>query len=118
MRKISDDDFISELVQKTVKEIYGQSADIKETTGLALSFLARFTGILLYKSLSDDVPRRLRKKEDKAAYTIKTFSATKVAVQESVAAAFTGALQMYSGMPVEYYCQVRTVGSAANKEPI
>lgn len=117
-KKTKVNDYATGLVEDVVRDIWGQGWTNKETIDFAISFLAKFTGTVLFKSLTDEVPDVYKKREDVAKYVIKNFSDTKMAVQEAVAAAFTGAVQTYSGQPIEYYCQVKPVGPAANKELI
>lgn len=116
--KSSADQISQTLVNETFKLIDGQSKDPIKAHKMALMFLARFAGVLLYRSLTEAAPEGCNTKEKILKFTMANFSATKLSVQEAVAAAFTGAMNTYSGQPIEYFCQVKPVGPVLNKEPI
>lgn len=111
-------EFTQMLVTETLKLINIKYKDANKAGHVSIVFLARLTGVILFRSLSQKLPADCDTKEKQAKYVIKEFSDTKQSIQEAVAAAFSGAMHTYSGMPVEYYCQVKPVGPAANKEPI
>jgi hypothetical protein len=115
--KYDQDQIVSDLVKATYKLIDGQFNDQRAANKMAVVFLARFAGTILYRALTEPAPPGLSK--DKiAAFTIQNFAGMKQCVQEAVAAAFSGAMNTYSGQQTEYYCRVRPVPPTANKEPI
>jgi len=107
-----------DLVKETYKIIDGHAKDTGAGRSMAIMFLARFAGTVLYRSLTEEPPATVVGKENIAQYTITNFAKTKLLVQEAVSAAFSGAMNTYTGQPIEYYCQVKPVGPALNKEPI
>lgn len=79
------------------------------------TFLARFVGFALYQALMEKPdgpcgPKELHK------FTKDNFNEAKLAVQDSISAAFTGAMKTFTGKRLEYYCQVKTVGEPINKK--
>ncbi len=110
------DQIASELVAETFKLIDGQGGTLSNK--VAVNFLARFAGMLVYRSLKQEAPEHCKTPEQMAQFTMRNFSGMKVCVQEAVSAAFTGAMKTYAGQDIEYYCQVKPVPEAFNKEPI
>jgi len=113
------DQIATDLVSETFKLIEGQSKSSLVAERLSVVFLAKFIGVLMYKNLTTETPYDVQNDTDKIAkFTITRFGKFKGIVQEAIAAAFSGAMQSYSGQDIEYYCQVRPIGQAVNKEPI
>jgi hypothetical protein len=107
----------STLVSETFKLIDGQAKSVEQQNKLAAVFLAKFAGIMVYRALTLKAPESF-KKEEIVKFVMNNFRNSKQSVQESIAAAFTGAMHTYSGQSIEYYCQIRPVPAALNKEPI
>lgn len=110
----TNDRFAATLVTETYKLIDAQGPT---SSKIAVLFVARFVGMLVYRSLVAPAPDSCQTKEDKSNFTLQNFAKVKSAVQEAIAAAFSGAMHTYVGKPMEYYCQVKPVGPAVNKEP-
>lgn len=110
----TSDQLAATLVTETYKLIDAQGAI---SSKIAIMFLARFVGTLLYRSLAAPSPDSCKTKEAKSNFTLQNFAKVKAAVQEAIAAGFSGAMHTYVGEPMEYYCQVKPVGPPVNKEP-
>ena len=82
--------------------------------GLAVSFVAGFTGALIYHILNRQHPDNTKVKKELYNFVSTNYSDIKLKVENAVAAGFTGALSSYSGKQVEYYCQVKVVPEPAN----
>lgn len=110
-------EFAQILVDSTFKLIEGRCKTVKQTNHVTTVFIARFMGTLLYKSLTHK-PDTVLSKEQLVKFTTNNFSEMKTSVQEAIAAAFSGAMHTFTKIPIEYYCQVKPVPPAINKEPI
>ncbi len=106
------------LVSETYKLIDGQTAGTAQARRLSVLFLARFAGTMVYRSLTEAKPEGCTTPKQIEKFTLGNFAAVKGQLQEAIAAAFTGAVNTFSGQRVDYYCQVKPIGPAINKEPI
>lgn len=104
--------FTTLLCAATLKLLRSKDKDDK----IVMAFIAKLTGHMLYEALTD-TPDGLSK-DEMIKITLARFASAKVGVQEAIAAAFTGAMNAYSGTEIEYYCQVKALPPVANKEPI
>jgi flagellar motor component MotA len=109
------DQLAATLVTETYKLIDAQGNALSGK--IAVMFLARFTGMLIYRSLAAPAPDSCKTKEEKYNFTSQNFAKVKQATQEAIAAAFSGAMHTFVGKPMEYYCLIKPVGPAVNKEP-
>jgi len=117
MSKVDKSDQLAlELVTETFKLIDGQGG--VASTQVAVNFLARFAGTLVYRSLKQQAPTTCKTPEEMVQFTGRNFAGMKVCVQEAISAAFSGAMKTYAGQDIEYYCQVKPVPEPLNKEPI
>lgn len=86
--------------------------------GVAISFLSRFIGGLVYNTL-DHSTRSIQKLDltgkEQFDYTSKQYTEIKLSVENAVAAGFQGAMTTYSKMPIDFYCQVKTVPEPESK---
>lgn len=108
-----------DLAQQLVCETFKLLDILEKQSGagqLPSKFLACFIGALVFRQLSAKLPSSMGQ-EEKYKIACKNFTNVKSAAQDAVAAGFSGAMSSYSGMSVEYYCQVKAVPEAANKEP-
>ncbi len=83
---------------------------------LAINFLAGFIGAQVYAALRDR-PSHIKSNKAMLDYALKNFTALKTEIQDSVAAGFQGGLQSFTGKHCEYYCQIKTIPEAVNKQP-
>lgn len=112
------DQMAQALVSETYKLIEAQARSSQHCQKLSVMFLARFAGLVLYKTLTEEPSSKSDTKEKQLKEVLARFGSVKLSVQEAVAASFTSAMTTYTGQSVEYYCQVKPVGPALNKEPI
>ena len=112
-------EFTQMLVEETLNLISAKYPDKKKGRFASTIFLAKFSGAVIYEALKEKPIKEFKTKDDYVKFTMKNFQEVKEKVQEAIAAAFTGAMNTYAGKNmVEYYCQVKTIPAAANKEPI
>lgn len=83
---------------------------------IAITFLTRFLGGIIYNTL-EHKPMGFSKSNGKEQYeyTSKQYAHMKHQIENAVAAGFQGAMTTYSKMPVDFYCQVKTVPEPTNK---
>lgn len=80
----------------------------KESRFVAATFIARFVGAMVYRTLTEDQALNKTKAEHEA-FVMKNVADLKNQVQNAVAAAFQNAMSAFSGQPVEYYCTIKIV---------
>jgi len=111
------DEFSQMLVDETFKLLDAQTKNGKAATKeVASIFVARFTGVLLYRTLTDS--NDIKDKNELYLHTSKNFSDLKSKLQDAVAAGFSGAMSKFTKKHVEYYCQVKPVPEPINKKMI
>jgi hypothetical protein len=74
---------------------------------LSMTIITSLVASILYKELT--VKATSKKDKKNAAEVIAYFTDTKDMMQSAVAAGFEMAMQKFTGKPIEYYCQVKTV---------
>ena len=112
-------EFTQVLVEETLNLIYGKFPEAKKGRFASTLFLAKFSGALIYNTLKEKPIKEFKTKDEYMKFTMKNFQEVKEKVQEVIAAAFTGAMNTYAGKNmVEYYCTIKPIPAAANKEPI
>lgn len=79
---------------------------------VAMTFLARFIGIFIYRVLTD---KKEGTKEEACKYAIDNLADAKSKLQDAVAAGFQGAMTTFAGKQIEYYCQVKIVPPVISK---
>ncbi len=84
---------------------------------VALNFIASFIGSILHKTLATKMDGMLDAR-DQHDFVQANYADMKKQVQEAVGAGFTGAMKVFTGKDLDYYCQVKPVGDAVNKQPI
>lgn len=109
------DALTSMLVVETCKMIDAQPESVK--TQIYFSFLAKFIGAIIYRSLKSQPDKHMPSQEEIYEYVSKNYSNAKTCAESAIAAAFTGAMSTFSAKEVEYYCLIRPVPPVANKEP-
>lgn len=104
------------LVMETNKLIQASvGKDPAKVDRIALLFLAKFIGIMVYNNLMQE-PDGTPTKTDRMNFCEANFKAMKRAVGEVVGAGFTSAMQTFSGKDeIEYYAQVKAVPPVTSK---
>lgn len=110
-------DAAENLVNENVRILntYTATLGAERTNIVALTFLKGLVATLLYKVLKQN-PGPLYSKEEVHDLVQKEFGEMKLNVQDAVSGGFQHAMSMWSGMHVEYYCQVRPVPEPLNKK--
>lgn len=104
---------ILQLVDKEIK-------DQPEGTGKALlvNIIACLVGTTMYKTLKERPMGKNNKSKQAEDAAIKSFAQAKHQIQHAVASGVQGAVQTYSGQPLEYYCQInlmpKPISTASN----
>lgn len=106
--------FSKDLVVDVLTKVKGEG-DLEFQKILLVNFLASFIGALVYKTLRER-PARIKTNKEMYEYAKSNFNEAKIDVQDAVAAGFQGAMEIYTGHLVEYYCQVKTVPPAKNNQ--
>ncbi len=104
---------VAEILAITKKEA-GEDEILEKDLGI--NFVAAFIGAVVYKTLRER-PVHIKTREEMLTHTTKSFAETKLKIQDAVAAGFQGAMQTYTKQSIDYYCQVKTIPPAFNKEP-
>jgi catalase (peroxidase I) len=89
---------------------------IKGKNELLAFFLTGYVGSIMYNALMTHKDVKLSK-EAKHQLVMKEFADTKAKMSEAMAQAFTAAMSNFVGRHIDYYCLVKPVPEAINKEP-
>lgn len=115
------EEWCEDLASKTALNIYELFEDQAAIVGpdnhrhLFSVFLAGIISATVYRSLAI-CPANLKSDEERCRYAEDSFTDMKNRIQEAVAAGFTGGMKSWSGESLDYYCQVKVMPEAANKE--
>lgn len=112
--QINHDRFCDAMAKGAVHMIVSRTEDNVTRHSLHVNFIARFIGAYVYQALMQK-PEKPCSKDDLLKFTRENFKASKQAIQDAVSAAFTGAMNTFSGKTVEYYCQVKVVPEVKGK---
>jgi len=81
---------------------------------LLVNYVAKFTAMMVAQALHEE-PGGAMNQREKAEYTATNFSEIKDLLQQSMAAAFEGAVADYTGKQTDFYCQIKRVPEPVNK---
>jgi len=116
---VKPEEFLCALANETQKLIGTKSADIEQCKLHMLMYVTQFICLMLLRTLSERPDKVESLSNDEVYdYVHKNFGNMKSHTQEAVSTAFAAAMTQFTGHQMEYYCQIRTVGPALNKEPI
>ena len=79
-------------------------------------FLGKVVSGIVFQAVAD-VPEEIEKasKQEQYEWAHGSYTDAKTRIQDAVAAGFQGAMEIYSGVHTEYYCQVKVVPEPTNK---
>lgn len=105
--KTDDLEEIKVLVEATFGIINGRKVQKKILgSDMEMYFLSIFVSSIVDKVLRDTGKKP---KAEQFDYIKEKFKYTKFSIQEAIAIAFQVTMQNYSSIPIEYYCQIKTV---------
>lgn len=107
-------DILLDLLNEVVS--YEEEHGSEYAEQLCMTILRVYTSSLVFQALTSRPNDKMSKKQVEQ-FVLATFNQCKVRLQESVAVGFQDAMTLYTGVPFEYYCVVKTVPHAINKEP-
>lgn len=117
--------WISNYCRKTIAELLSSVAmkakekPIDLSQDLHIHLISTLIGVTLYSHLRDSsiAVKKMSKESEKQKAMIQSYTLLKGRIQEAVASAFMGAMTTFSGKSADYYCLIKPVPDAANKEP-
>jgi len=107
------------LSERAVEQIFDAFAAKAEAHGqefvndLYLKFLENYTAYLVFQTLK----AKPQDDKDRETFVLENFAALKIRAQDAVAFGFGNAMTAFTKNNVDYYCQIKIVPPAANKEP-
>lgn len=104
------EDFSVLLTNETFKLIDSKNKSNGPEAGryVATTYLARFVGTLLFRTLTERNQLNTTK-EEQEDFVMKNAAELKTAIQEAVSMGFQSAMTQFSGRQIEYYCQIKPV---------
>lgn len=110
-----------EITEEILKIVDREQDSLGREFALSLisTFMATFISAVVYQALSEEVKNSKNEVDKKKTYdkVYKNLSDMKEGMQDAIAAGFQGAMSTFSGKPIEYYCQIKTIPEPMNKKP-
>lgn len=115
---ISFDDWIKDLAKENIKliKLYSKIKDPAKVRKILTIFMKKYVEIVVLDALQETPSGITFTKQELYNFTSKNFASVKYELQNDIAEGFSKALSKYSGMHVDYYCQLIPTPEPINKE--
>lgn len=120
-KTIDKQEAVDRITRHIVKEVFKLIDSQKDNLGVdgvqavIYGVLASFTTTVAYSSLAYQ-PSETTSDKEKYNITSSNFLNCKIAVQEAIAAAFSGAMHDFTGKEIEYFCNISVVQETKSKK--
>ena len=114
------DDMISKLSKTIALEVTEIIDKLRKQSGkdvaalTTVRFLAAMTTVSVIRALEID-PALYKTQQEHYQLAYKALATHKTLVQDAVSGGFSSAMSSFSGHPIEYYCQIKTVPADVSK---
>lgn len=112
-------DFCKSTVSKLLYEVAKESEkrDVDYSVDIKIHLISTLIGVTLYSHLRDFSLDKTINSKDKEKKLIKEYTMLKALIQSSIGNGFSGAMSTFSGKQADYYCLIKPVPPAINKQP-
>lgn len=123
-RNIILNQWVDDVAQGLAKESFRLMQGVKKpkdnpllTQELGTKFVEHYIQALVYHVLTDMPGKDKATKTEQYEYVQSNFMTLKYQLQGSICEGFERAIEAFSNMHIEYYCQINPVPEPINKEP-